>query len=142
MRMPLPLTLTLTLTLSAAILAVSTACNHKASALAAPAGATNETALTTEQIQRMKITTVLVDLQDVDDTVLTSGKVAYDDQKVIHVFSPVTGKAVKVLAQLGNHVKKGDPLVVIESPDIGVATSDVGKARADLIAAEHDFRRQ
>jgi cobalt-zinc-cadmium efflux system membrane fusion protein len=58
------------------------------------------------------------------------------------VFSPVAGKAVKVLAQLGNHVKKGDPLVVIESPDIGVATSDLGKARADLIASEHEFSRQ
>ena len=138
MKTPFPLTLTL----SAALLAGTAACNHKASALEAPAGASNETALTKEQIQRMKITTVRVDLQNVDDTVLTSGKVTYDDQKVIHVFSPVSGKAVKVLAQLGNHVKKGDPLVVIESPDIGVATSDVGKARADLIAAEHDFRRQ
>ena len=117
-------------------------CERKASAVAAPPGAPNEVLLTADQIKRMKITTAPVDLQDVDDTVLASGKVTYDDQKVIHVFSPVSGKAVKVLAQLGNHVKKGDPLVVIESPDIGVATSDVGKARADLIAAEHDFRRQ
>jgi cobalt-zinc-cadmium efflux system membrane fusion protein len=117
-------------------------CNHKASVPAAPSDTPGEILLTKEQIRRMKITAVTVDLQNVDDTVLTSGKVAYDDQKVIHVFSPVTGKVVKVFAQLGSHVKKGDPLVVIESPDIGVATSDVGKARADLIAAEHDFRRQ
>ncbi|AKU98264.1 Cobalt/zinc/cadmium efflux RND transporter, membrane fusion protein, CzcB family [Labilithrix luteola] len=49
---------------------------------------------------------------------------------------------MKVVAQLGNHVKKGDPLVVIESPDTGVATSDLGKAKADLVAAEHDHQRQ
>jgi cobalt-zinc-cadmium efflux system membrane fusion protein len=117
-------------------------CERKAGARATPPGAPNEVQLTTDQIEKMKITTAVIDLQDVDDTVLTSGKVAYEDQKVVHVFSPVSGKAVKVTAQLGNHVKKGDPLVVIESPEIGVATSDVGKARADLIAAEHDFRRQ
>ncbi len=122
--------------------ALGAGCDHKASANATPPGPPNEVVVTKDQIAKMKITTTVVDLQAVDDTVLTTGKVVYDDQKVIHVFSPVAGKAVKVIAQLGNHVKKGDPLVVIESPDIGVATSDVGKARADLIAAEHEFRRQ
>ena len=39
-------------------------------------------------------------------------------------------------------MKKGDPLAVIESPDIGNAVSDVHKAEADLIAAEHDFKRK
>ena len=42
----------------------------------------------------------------------------------------------------GTRVKKGDPLAVIESPDIGNAVSDVHKAEADLIAAEHDFKRK
>lgn len=102
----------------------------------------NEVLLTPTQVREMKITTEKVDLQDVDDTVLASGKVAYDDQKVVHVFSPVSGRVVKVLVHLGDRVKKGDPLVTLESPDIGVATSDVSKARADLIAAEHDFQRQ
>jgi cobalt-zinc-cadmium efflux system membrane fusion protein len=117
-------------------------CRHKENAVVEPSGSPNEALVTKDQMTRMKIATATVDLQNVDDTVVTTGKVAYDDQKVVHVFSPVAGKAVKVTAQLGNHVKKGDVLVVIESPDIGVATSDVGKAKADLIAAEHDFRRQ
>lgn len=117
-------------------------CNRGASAAESPPSPANEVVLAKEQVARLKIVTTTADLQDVDDTVLASGKIAYDDQKVMHVFSPVAGKAVKVVAQLGNHVKKGDPLVVIESPDIGVATSDVGKAKADLIAADHDFKRQ
>ncbi|AKU96425.1 putative Co/Zn/Cd efflux system membrane fusion protein [Labilithrix luteola] len=125
-----------------ALLIGTAGCNHKANALTTPPGPLNEALLTQEQIKKMRIATAVVDLQDVDDTVLTTGKVAYDDQQVVHVFSPVAGKAVKVLAQLGNHVKKGDPLVVIESPDIGVATSDLSKAKADLIAAGHDYQRQ
>lgn len=119
-------------------------CNHKASADESPLSPApqNEILLSKSQLTRLKIATAPVDLHDVDDTIMTSGKVAYDDQKLIHVFSPVAGKAVKVVAQLGNHVKKGDPLLVIESPDIGVATSDLGKARADMVAAEHDHQRQ
>jgi cobalt-zinc-cadmium efflux system membrane fusion protein len=97
--------------------------------------------LTQDQIRSMKLATARVDLQDVDDAVTASGKVMYDDQKVIHVFSPVSGKATKLFVQLGDHVKKGDPLVVIESPDIANATSDVSKARADFIASEHDLKR-
>jgi cobalt-zinc-cadmium efflux system membrane fusion protein len=116
---------------------------HKASSTEGePKGNPNEVFVTPDQMKTMKIAVAPVDLQDVDDTIVTTGKVAYDDQKVIHVFSPVTGKAVKVIAQLGNHVAKNDPLIVIESPDIGVATSDLGKARADLIAAQHDYQRQ
>ncbi len=130
--------------LSVAVLFIagSCACEAKGSAVPPAADAPNEVHLSADQLKTMQIATAKVDLEDVDDTVLASGKVAYDDQQVIHVFSPVAGKAVKVIAQLGDHVKKGDPLVVIESPDIGVATSDVGKAKADLIAAEHEYLRQ
>jgi cobalt-zinc-cadmium efflux system membrane fusion protein len=39
-------------------------------------------------------------------------------------------------------VKKGEALATIESPDIGSAVSDVHKAEADLIAAEHDYKRK
>jgi cobalt-zinc-cadmium efflux system membrane fusion protein len=108
---------------------------------AAPVGNPSLALLTRDQIAQMKIVVEKVDLQDVDDTVLASGKVAFDDQKVLHVFSPVTGKAIKVLGQLGDHVSKSDPLVVIESPDIGAATSDVGKAMANLKAAETNYQR-
>jgi cobalt-zinc-cadmium efflux system membrane fusion protein len=48
----------------------------------------------------------------------------------------------KIVAQLGQRVRKGEPLATIESPDIGSAVSDAHKAEADLIAAEHDLRRK
>ena len=39
-------------------------------------------------------------------------------------------------------MKKGAPLAVIESPDVGNAFADLGKAEADLTAARHDLARQ
>lgn len=84
----------------------------------------------------------MVGEQPFDDAVVTSGHVALDDLRAGHVFSPVTGRVLRIDAQLGQRVKKGDPLAVIESPDVGNAVSDMHKAQADLIAAEHDYRRK
>jgi multidrug efflux pump subunit AcrA (membrane-fusion protein) len=98
--------------------------------------------LTAQQVRDAKIEYSPIDLQNVDDTILTSGKVTFDDQKVVHIYSPVSGRVTRIDATLGQSVKKGQPLAVIESPDVGIASSDVGKAKADLIAAEHDYSRQ
>jgi len=94
------------------------------------------------QMKNAKIDVSEVQEQDVEDTILTSGKVTFDDAHVTHVFAPISGRVAHIDAQLGQRVRKDDALAVIESPDIGVASSDVGKAQADLVAAEHDFKRQ
>jgi cobalt-zinc-cadmium efflux system membrane fusion protein len=98
--------------------------------------------LTAAQVAEAKIEVAPVAAQDVDDTITTSGTVTLDDLRTGHVFTPVTGKVVRVAAQLGDRVKKGDILASIESPDIGSAVSDVHKAEADLIAATHEFKRK
>jgi cobalt-zinc-cadmium efflux system membrane fusion protein len=109
---------------------------------AAPEAPPGEVWLTAAQVADARIEIVTVGDQNVDDTILTAGTVTLDDQRTGHVFSPVTGRVVQIIAPLGVRVKKGDPLAVIESPDLGNAVSDVHKAEADLIAAEHDLRRK
>jgi membrane fusion protein, heavy metal efflux system len=98
--------------------------------------------LTPAEEAAAKIEVATVNEQDVDDTILTSGTVTLDDLRTGHVFSPVTGRVVRITADLGARVKKGDALAYIESPDIGSAVSDVHKAEADLIAADHDVKRK
>ena len=85
--------------------------------------------LTPAEVAEAKIEVVTVGEQDVEDTILTGGTVTLDDLRTGHVFSPVTGKVVKITAELGARVKKGETLAIIESPDIGSAVSDVHKAR-------------
>jgi len=109
---------------------------------ATPIAPPGEVWLTPKQVKEASIQVQKVDEQDVNDTILTSGRVTLDDLRSAHVFSPVTGRVVKIAAELGQHVKKGDLLAVIESPDIGNAVSDVHKAEADLIASEHDLKRK
>jgi cobalt-zinc-cadmium efflux system membrane fusion protein len=118
---------------------------HKSEAMPEQPGANppaGQVWLTPQQVKDAQIDVQTVALQDVDDTILTSGRVTLEDVLSGHVFSPVTGRVVRIAADLGQHVKKGDPLAVIESPDIGVVKSDVQRADADLIAAEHDYKRK
>lgn len=112
-----------------------------ASAAAGPQAPANEIWLTEAQVREAKIEIAAIDEQDVDDVILTSGRVTFDDLRVAHVYSPVTGRLTKITASVGQRVKKGDPLAVLESPDVGIASSDLSKAQADLVAAEHDYKR-
>jgi cobalt-zinc-cadmium efflux system membrane fusion protein len=128
----------------AVVAGLATSC-HKSQAATEPVGPqppSGQVWLTPTQVNDAKIELQTVDEHDVDDTILTSGRVTLDDSRSAHVFSPVTGRVVKISAQLGQHVKKGDALAVIESPDIGNAVSDVHKAEADVVAAEHDYKRK
>ena len=128
-----------------ATLACASGC-HKSQASETPSGAQpppGEAWLTPQQVREAKIETSEVNEQNVDDTIVTSGKV--DLRRSARRARLLAGHAAASSASrrtLGERVKKGDALAVIESPDIGVASSDVGKAKADLIAAEHDFKRQ
>lgn len=74
--------------------------------------------------------------------IVTAGRIAFDDLRVSHVLSPVSGRVTRLLTDYGQEVQRGTPLAVIVSPDVGSAVSDEVKARADLVAAEHDFDRQ
>jgi cobalt-zinc-cadmium efflux system membrane fusion protein len=113
-----------------------------AAELSAPPAPPGEIWLTPEQVRTAQLDIQSVAAQNVDDTLLTSGRITLDDLRSAHVFSPVTGRVVSIRAQLGEQVKKGDALAVIESPDIGNVVSDLHKAEADLIAAEHDYKRK
>ncbi len=98
--------------------------------------------LTPEQVREAKLAIAPLGEQDVGNALDTSGKVTFDDLRVAHVYSPVAGRVSKIQAQPGQRVKRGAPLIVIQSPEVGQAVADLAKAQADLVAAEHDFKRQ
>lgn len=109
---------------------------------ALPQAPQDEVWLTPRQIQDAKVQIEPITMHTVGNEIVASGKIAFDDRRVAHVFSPVTGRIRRILAEPGTRVKKGAPLATIESPDVGNASADLGKANADLVAAEHDLHRQ
>jgi membrane fusion protein, heavy metal efflux system len=101
-----------------------------------------ETWLTSAQIQGARLVIEPAGKRTLALHLVTAGRVAFDEARVAHVFSSVSGRVTKVLGGFGQRVGRGDTLAVIESPDLGSAWSDLLKARADVAAAEREFERQ
>ena len=72
--------------------------------------------LTPQQVRDAKIEVKDYQEHDIDDTILTSGTISLSDLLTGHVFSPVTGRVLTIVGQLGQRVHKGDPLAVIDIP--------------------------
>ena len=104
-----------------------------------PAG---EARLPAARVRTAGIRVVAVDYQQLDRVLGASGRIAFDDQRVTHVFSPVNGRVRRLVAQPGQRVGKGEALAIIDSPDVGSAISDYAKAQAALGAAEREYQRQ
>ncbi|HXN40223.1 MAG TPA: efflux RND transporter periplasmic adaptor subunit [Myxococcaceae bacterium] len=102
----------------------------------------DEVWLTSSEMNKAQVQLATIEEREVDRSITAGGRIAFDDLRVTHVLSPVVGRVTRVLAQPGERVKKGAPLLAILSPDIGTAVSDVVKAQADLSASERDFHRQ
>ena len=129
----------LALTLGAA---APSGCHHQVAPESRSDAPDGEAWLEPKQVTDARLVVEPLGEHEIGGPILAAGKVSFDDQHVSHVYSPVTGRVVSILAQLGERVKKGQPLARIESPDIGLASADLDKAQADLVAAEHDVRRQ
>jgi cobalt-zinc-cadmium efflux system membrane fusion protein len=61
-----------------------------------------------------------------------AGKVAYGEDRYSRISSPVQGRVVEVRAKLGDRVKAGDVVLVVDSPDIAQAYSEYVKEDSDL----------
>jgi cobalt-zinc-cadmium efflux system membrane fusion protein len=57
------------------------------------------------------------------------------------VFSPIAGRVEKILTETGKSIKVGEPLLTLDAPDYGQATSDTSKAEADVLRKKIAFER-
>jgi multidrug efflux pump subunit AcrA (membrane-fusion protein) len=51
-------------------------------------------------------------------------RVDYNAEAMAHIGTPIHGRATEILVRLGDVVRAGDLLVVVESPELGAAESD------------------
>ena len=79
-----------------------------------------------------RVETALVELNSSRQGLTLSGKIAYGEDKYSRVSSPLQGRVVEVRAHLGDRVKAGDVLLVVDSPDIAQAYSEYVKEDSDL----------
>jgi cobalt-zinc-cadmium efflux system membrane fusion protein len=70
-----------------------------------------------------------------------TGRLIWDDDATVRIYSPVAGRVNAILANLGQSVSTEAPLAKIDSPDFGQALADARKAASDLLLAERTLNR-
>lgn len=63
------------------------------------------------------LTVELVSTENFREELVTEGKIAVDEDHATAVYSPYTGRVVKLLVSPGDKVKSGQPLFVLEAAD-------------------------
>lgn len=121
--------------LLALISALVAACGD---ASAAPPAATKSTAETPAPAAPPAVVRVVSPEYKTRVTTLeTTGKVQFNEEQLVRITAPVTGRVVEVLARPGEVAESGRRLLVIDSPDLGTAKSDYAKAVSDAERAQH-----
>lgn len=77
------------------------------------------------------------------------GRIAYNEDVSTPVLTPFSGRVVRLIAKIGDLVKRGDPLFEIDSPEVVAPQNDfiaalatLNKARAQLNLAQIVEKRQ
>jgi cobalt-zinc-cadmium efflux system membrane fusion protein len=79
-----------------------------------------------------QIETAVIDMKSVQPELILAGKVAYGEDRYSKISSPLQGRVVEVRAHLGDRVRVGDTLLIIDSPDITQAYSEFVKEASEL----------
>jgi membrane fusion protein, heavy metal efflux system len=70
-----------------------------------------------------------------------TGRLYWDDDLTVRVFTPVAGRVIALRADLGQPVAAGSPLAEIDSPDFSQALANARTAVGNLAAADKAYTR-
>jgi cobalt-zinc-cadmium efflux system membrane fusion protein len=98
-------------------------------------GHVDEVKLTPDAIQRHGIKVAAATKKTLTPTLNVPARVTFNTEAMAHVGSAVQGRATEIKARVGDSVKKGDELLVVESPALGEAQSDYLQKRTAVAVA-------
>lgn len=98
-------------------------------------GHADEVKLTADAVSRYGIKDEIAQMWVLKPTVVTPARVAFNTEAMAHVGSPLRGRAVEVKVRLGDTVKAGQELVIIESPELGEAQADYLQKKTAVLTA-------
>jgi len=98
-------------------------------------GGEREVKLTAEAVERYGIRTERAAKAVLVPEFGVASRVAFDAETMADVGIPVTGRAREIRAKVGDAVKRGDVLVVVDSPELGEAQSEYVTKRREAETA-------
>jgi cobalt-zinc-cadmium efflux system membrane fusion protein len=81
-----------------------------------------------EAVEKAGVDIAVVQERPIVEAVIANGEVLYDQNRMAHLSSRVSGTVWQVERQVGDRVRKGDCLAMVDA-------SEVGKAKAELLQA-------
>ena len=93
-------------------------------------------------LRDLRITTAQVESRQGGEQVTLLGELAVDERAYAEVGAPVSARVVRLLAGLGDGVREGQPLLELQSPEVGHARADYLAAVARLELAENSLKRK
>jgi len=98
--------------------------------------------LSPEAVARIGLTTTAATRRALRTRRATTGRIGFDEERLAHVGSRVSGRLYRVPGQLGESVAAGETLAVVDSVELGEAKAAFFRARARFAVAERGFERQ
>ncbi len=97
--------------------------------------------LTAAAIAEAGITTWKVQVVDLSHLLSLTGSVGYDENRLLQVAANVKGRVASIPVDLGARVKAGDPLLVIESVDLGRTREEFVKELSSFNVSASAYER-
>ena len=95
-----------------------------------------------QMLARVEITTAVVEERTLAPELETTGQVDFEQDLLAHVTPRIPGRVHEVHATLGDQVKAGQVLVVIDSIELGQAKATYLQAQAHEDLARQNFERE
>jgi cobalt-zinc-cadmium efflux system membrane fusion protein len=127
--------------LTAGLTASSCARGSADSTTAQAAAAAASAYFTVPEAQRSHLEIVAAHTAEFQTLIRTTGTVDWDNDHTTQAITQVNGPITRIVVDLGVHVKAGDPLLYVSSPDIATAVSTYRKAKNRLDLAQRTLNR-
>jgi len=114
---------------------------HKDDAHKHEAHPSGQVKLNPEAVKRANLKVESVAAGSLADRVQLTGELVFNEEKTAQVSSRLSGRVVKITADYGAEVKKGDALAVIDSVELGQAQNTFLQAAANYRVAQKAFQR-
>ena len=98
--------------------------------------------LTRAEEQAVKPDTAIAQYRRISNELEAMGKILANQYRKAIVSYPFPARVAKINARIGDHVKKGQKLMVLQSEEVGEATSAFYRANADFELAKVNFDRE
>ena len=134
-------------TLAAALVAVSVAASLGACHRAAPPAAETvpgdgSVTVPEKSSLRERLRFEVVEVRNIKPRLLAPAAVEADPSRLARIVPPLTGQVRRLLVRQGEAVTKGQPLFVLDAPDLVAAEADYLRAKTVLVQSERALNRQ